>query len=190
VRPSAHLALPSTAQHPLTALLSTHPPTTLLSHTLHPPTPTFESRHDGSLAIVRQAELQVPGRTRPLPIKSISMAVAHPPRTASGDDLFSGDADCRIELTPFQSERYNEIFSLIDAECAAARHAPLTCSLDRTCCERWTAVREVDRTCERRTARAHAHTHTSSRRRVGWSRGCDVCAAALAGSISASSEIT
>jgi len=66
------------------------------------------------LAIVRQAELQRPGRCRPPPTREVQIAALQPPELSS--TLFAGMCDYRIELTDFQMKRFVEVFDFIDVD--------------------------------------------------------------------------
>ncbi|KAL1510690.1 hypothetical protein AB1Y20_006985 [Prymnesium parvum] len=67
------------------------------------------------LAVIRQSELQRPGRTRLLPTKDPALAIPSVPSLAA----FASSANLkphRVELTQFQLERFTEVFALIDAD--------------------------------------------------------------------------
>ena len=63
-------------------------------------------------AVIRQTELQRPGRVRPLPTKSNTIINF----SAESCLLLGGEGDHRVELTGFQRARFGEIFDLIDVD--------------------------------------------------------------------------
>ena len=63
-------------------------------------------------AVIRQTELQRPGRVRPLPTKSSTIISF----SAGSCQLLEGEGEHRVELTKFQRARFGEIFDLIDVD--------------------------------------------------------------------------